>query len=472
MIGACSEFATVASFESQINLFYNQRLNLDLSEQMKIDCQFGTGPLNISSSNMLVDELCSSFVNRDIFCNGEFQSTQEEMCCDIPYLCNDWQNRTWIKSNFGLDCTIPPTGDNSMNCFNISNVDDFNTEEKIEKLDKEVKKLLISKGPIDAYIPSMKHSMVLIGYKENKSDWKTIQLCIRGLEMCVAEMGCVSFNCNPGDNDLITYNFHPTKNITEQLTYSCREYDNTGVYVWTLIRNELSNQSIIPNRTCDPLGLLTIGPHWIIPQTFVEYNPKNGETIWIFRDSQVNAFPEIALDAREFGALTIPSGPYTLPNDKSYWPINFNNSVKCFDKDNDGYCNWGISDIGLNTSWRNLNCPNSCVNTPNLRKDCNDVDVAIGPFDENFSCKKIFCNDSDNGVNNFLKGFVYTNYNAQNPRTRIYDSCMILTELWIGNFSCSGNECWVQDYYCQGGVRGPYGSLYNCPNGCRNGACI
>jgi len=144
----------------------------------------------------------------------------------------------------------------------------------------------------------------------------------------------------------------------------------------------------------------------------------------------------------------------------------------CVDKDNDGYCNWGISDIGLNTSWRNLNCPNSCVNTPNLRKDCNDVDVAIGPFDENFSCKKIFCNDSDNGVNNFLKGFVYTNYNAQNPRTRIYDSCMILTELWIGNFSCSGNECWVQDYYCQGGVRGPYGSLYNCPNGCRNGACI
>jgi hypothetical protein len=377
-IGACEEFAFVDSFESQINLYYNQHLNLDLSEQMKIDCKHGTSPLNISSSNQLVDELCSPFVNRDIFCNGQFQSTQEDKCCNVPYLCNNWNTRLWMS--LGLDiCDIPPYSSHR-NCLNFW---DFDSEEKIKQAEEEVKKLLIYRGPIHMHISGMTHSMLLIGYKENRSDWKTIQMCNAGTEMCVANRGCIARTCNPGESSFISYNFDPHYNEMRWINYSCMEYGNTGIYQWTMADYGGYPTTSIPNNTCDPL-LYNSGGRF---NSYLQHTPKNGDVIWIFRNSIGGNFEEWSLDVRQFGVLTMPSGPFIPPSNNSYWPTGFTNNPKCFDNDNDGYCNWGISDIGLNNSWRFANCPASC--NDKYEKDCNDADSSLGPFDENLFCKQI-----------------------------------------------------------------------------------
>lgn len=52
--------------------------------------------------------------------------------------------------------------------------------------------------------------------------------------------------------------------------------------------------------------------------------------------------------------------------------------IKCVDKDNDGFCNWGISDTRPDT------CPTSC----RPERDCNDSDPELGPFNSDYSCRQ------------------------------------------------------------------------------------
>jgi C1A family cysteine protease len=177
-IGTCSEFATVGTFESQINLYFNQHLDLDLSEQMYTDCQHGTSPIvdfsiakqtcmDLGNWNTafckevytgLVDEACSPYVQRDIFCNGQYQSTQEDRCCSSSYLCNDWTGRTWKNTDF-REYSIPPYYGH------------LGTE-LIDSTDR-IKELLITEGPLKATINfgymqpggTGNHSMVLVGFE-------------------------------------------------------------------------------------------------------------------------------------------------------------------------------------------------------------------------------------------------------------------------------------------------------------------
>jgi hypothetical protein len=368
----------------------------------------------------------------------------------------------------GLDiCDIPPYSSHR-NCLNFW---DFDSNEKIKQAEEEVKRLLISKGPIHTHIAGMAHSMLLIGYKENRSDWKTLQMCGAGTEMCVVNRGCISRTCNPGESSFVSYNFDPHYNEMRWINYSCREYGNTGIYQWTMVDYGGYPSTLIPNNTCDPLlyGYSSGGRF----NSYLQHAPGNGDVIWIFRNSIGGNFEEWSLDVRQFGVLTMPSGPFIPPTNNFYWPVGFTNNPKCFDNDNDGYCNWGISDIGLNYSWRLVNCPISCNDKP--EKDCNDANPSLGPFDENFSCKQIFCNDSDSGQYYYLKGFVSTNFNGQNPNNKIYDDCQIPDPTglpqWNGNYSCSGTQCKVAEFYCQGN-KGAYTSFYSCPYGCQDGACL
>lgn len=85
------------------------------------------------------------------------------------------------------------------------------------------------------------------------------------------------------------------------------------------------------------------------------------------------------------------------------------------------------------------------------------------------------CFDSDGGKNYNVKGYVSTNYNGQDINNKVFDSCMTQDPLYpnqlIGVSSCSGPNCQVEDFYCDGS-KGPYGSFYSCPNGCKDGACV
>ncbi len=369
-IGACSEFAFVDAFESQINLYYNQHLDLDLSEQMKVDCNHGTSPLKISSNDMLVDEKCSPFVNRDIYCNGEYQSTQEDKCCDTPYLCDDWQDRTWKSLGYDICHIFPYT--TGRNCLSF---EEINSEEKVKQADDEIKMLLISKGPIKAHITGMGHSMLLVGY-ENSSDWKTKEICNAGTEMCVSEKGCIPSACNRGDDDLIDSFYYYAGKDTIDIYYSCREYGDTGVYQWSMIDYKYKyigrGTPETPEYSCDPLryGFYPVANGGYKGQfnAYLQYIPGNGDTIWIFRNSIGGDIEKWSMDPRQFGKLIIPSGPFTSPTNKYYWPSEFDDQIKCVDKDNDGFCNWGISEEKPSI------CPSIC----NVDKDWDDLNPNIG----------------------------------------------------------------------------------------------
>src|SRR3989338_1852574 len=110
------------------------------------------------------------------------------------------------------------------------------------------------------------------------------------------------------------------------------------------------------------------------------------EIIWIFKNSWgadwgENWYGEMKGILEDILAGILLSGPFTPPTNHSYWPAGFDNTIKCVDKDNDGYCNWGISEVKPST------CPVSCK----PEKDCNDSNNKLGSFisDKDYNCCKI-----------------------------------------------------------------------------------
>jgi len=96
-------------------------------------------------------------------------------------------------------------------------------------------------------------------------------------------------------------------------------------------------------------------------------------------------------------------------------------------------------------------------------------------------CASESCTDSDGGKNYYEKGYIHANFGHQHNIDR-EDRCAIITQGSIeeGSYystyvgSCGGNNCYIEEHfintsydYCAGEV-----DMYNCPNGCKDGACV
>lgn len=128
-MGSCSIFARVAAFESIINLYYNQHLDVDLSEQFQF-CSYTIGLMEPCFTNPedsgLPDEDCSPYV--------------AEWTCDP---CEDWETRIWrpTQCNRDLYGRHPSTD---------------------EEYPNDLKEYLITKGPRKVSIPG--HALCLVGW--------------------------------------------------------------------------------------------------------------------------------------------------------------------------------------------------------------------------------------------------------------------------------------------------------------------
>ena len=90
------------------------------------------------------------------------------------------------------------------------------------------------------------------------------------------------------------------------------------------------------------------------------------QTVWIFKNSYGTSHGDggytiVEASIDEIGWGTLPTGPFIPPTGEFY-------EINCVDKDNDEFCNWGITEDKPNT------CPASCKS----EKDWDDSNPNIG----------------------------------------------------------------------------------------------
>jgi len=273
MVSSCTTFGGIASIEAAINLFYNQHLNIDLSEQSILSC--GKELYGLNSSDIDINRCFNINSPASCICNAKFAGIVDEGC--YPYvdhitpdtyvcnnLCTDYENNFWKVANF--------------------------------------KQLLSS---------------------EYFRDWVLDE-----------------------NNELIDDPSHPL------LARLNQERLNQEKLMESIIKyGPVAASTVSPGHTAAIVG-------W--------KKTNDGETQWIWKDSSgvnygENGYSGAVKSATSFGVVGVVITPI-IP------PLNQNYEIKCVDKDNDGFCNWGISE----------NKPSTCPETCNSEKDWDDSNSSIG----------------------------------------------------------------------------------------------
>lgn len=111
--------------------------------------------------------------------------------------------------------------------------------------------------------------------------------------------------------------------------------------------------------------------------------------------------------------------------------------------------------------------PKKCI-SGNLKDACGECGCPSGTTCKDGKCiSTTTCIDSDGGLNYTVKGQIKINGKDSN-----YDYCRN-SESNKEVYSCSGDKCLLTEFYCGPLNTIPSGiQVYNCPNGCINGACI
>jgi len=141
--GSCWAFAAVGVLEGFINLYFNQQIDVDLSEQHLVsDCCVDCGS-------------CSGGIHPEALDFAEELGIVEESC--FPYLaenspcdlCDGWEYKLW----------------------KINNENIFDSEEALELYPPRTKSLLFEHGPISVGLSGWNHAVGLVGYNQYQDTW-------------------------------------------------------------------------------------------------------------------------------------------------------------------------------------------------------------------------------------------------------------------------------------------------------------
>jgi len=227
--GSCWAFASVGATEAITNLYFNQLLNLDLSEQDLISCSNAGG------------------------CDGGY-----------PYYAVDYITKTGVVD----EVTFPYSASNE-SCANkssnpnefikISGFEEFGWSDKYAAHNEDVlKSMLIELGPLSGAVVDWSHSMVLVGYKIVKEGdvffyrdlnldryWKTVESSdpLIGKTVWIfknswgdsfGDQGYVYIE-TPIDNIQATFGLKtPVVSSVKNYNIVCEDRDGDGYYWWGL----------------------------------------------------------------------------------------------------------------------------------------------------------------------------------------------------------------------------------------------
>jgi len=260
--GTCWAHSNLGTLEAQINLFYNQHLDVDLSEQMLVDCanagpieELSTLPEECTGDNMcypgynyckfiyigIADESCDPYAQRGFTYNPSY--------CDYDHVCSDWNQRIWTISDFHDYKFVSDRG--TPNCPN----------QTMDLPEEEYKKILFERGPLNSAITSWGHAMVLVGYEKDPDDGQTIWIFKNSWGTEWGEQGYVRIKVtleNMGWGSLPIGPFVPPMdmsywpdNFTGEI--NCVDNDNDGYYNWGISQNIPSScpDNIPYEKDCD-----------------------------------------------------------------------------------------------------------------------------------------------------------------------------------------------------------------------------
>ncbi len=137
--GTCATFSTVAATEALVNLYYNKKLDMDLSEGDIVACQ-NTNGCNGREPYQILDYIASTgVVNQECFLNGNCNAV-------CSYKCPNPAERIKINGYipFGFSSTDP--------------------EWDYPPTEESLKKMLIKHGPLSSGISNLHHAMTLTGF--------------------------------------------------------------------------------------------------------------------------------------------------------------------------------------------------------------------------------------------------------------------------------------------------------------------
>ncbi|MCK3685304.1 PKD domain-containing protein [Maribellus sp. YY47] len=132
--GSCWAFASTGAVEAMVNVYFNQLINPDLSEQDVLSCS-GAGT-----------------------CSGGYPSK----ALDYIKTTGVVDENTFPYQQADLDCALK--GTNPSQQFKIQGRIDFGST-LYPRTDDDLKRMLIEQGPISGGLYDWSHAMVLVGYK-------------------------------------------------------------------------------------------------------------------------------------------------------------------------------------------------------------------------------------------------------------------------------------------------------------------